>query len=134
MPIVGVADTHTAVWHLFDDERLSAAAGRFIDQAASVGNRIVVSAISLAEIVYLVEKNRLPQNAYADLKAALDDPDHVLKEAPCTVEIVDAMTRIPRADVPDMPDRIVAATALYFDVPVISRDGRIRAAILKTVW
>jgi hypothetical protein len=41
----------------------------------------VVSAISLAEIVYLVEKNRLPENAYVDLKAALDDPDHVLKEA-----------------------------------------------------
>jgi PIN domain nuclease of toxin-antitoxin system len=134
VPIVGVADTHAAVWHLFDDERLSGSASCFIDQAASAGNRIVVSAISLAEIVYLMEENRLPQNAYADLKGALDDPDHVLKEAPCTVEIVDAMARIPRGDVPDMPDRIVAATALYFDVPVISRDGRIRAAILKTVW
>lgn len=132
--IVGVADTHTAVWHLFDDERLSAAAGRFIDQAASSGNRIVVWAISLAEIVYLVEKSRLPANAYTELKAALDDPDHVLKEAPCTVEIIDAMIQIPRADVPDMPDRIVAATAVYFDVPVISPDGRIRAATLKTVW
>jgi PIN domain nuclease of toxin-antitoxin system len=96
--VVGVADTHTAVWHLFDDERLSAAASRFIDQAAFAGNRIVVSAISLAEIVYLIEKNRLPANAYTDLKAALDDPDHVLKEAPCTMEIIDAMIRIPRAD------------------------------------
>jgi predicted nucleic acid-binding protein len=44
------------------------------------------------------------------------------------------MIQVPRADVPDMPDRIVAATALYFDVPVISRDGRIQAAMLKTVW
>jgi len=34
----------------------------------------------LAEIVYLVEKNRLPANAYAELKAALDDPGHVFKE------------------------------------------------------
>jgi PIN domain nuclease of toxin-antitoxin system len=33
-----------------------------------------------------------------------------------------------------MPDRIVAATAVYFDVAVISRDRRIRAASLKTVW
>ena len=134
MLVVGVADTHTAVWHLFDDARLSATAGRFIDKAAAAGNRIMVSAISLAEIVYLIEKSRLPANAYTDLKAALDDPDHVLKEAPCTAEIVDAMMGISRADLPDMPDRIVAATALYFDVPVISRDGRIRAAKLKTVW
>jgi predicted nucleic acid-binding protein len=36
--------------------------------------------------------------------------------------------------VPDMPDRIVAATALYLGVPVISRDGRIRASNVQTVW
>jgi len=28
--IAGVADTHTALWHLFDDKRLSAAAEAFI--------------------------------------------------------------------------------------------------------
>jgi PIN domain nuclease of toxin-antitoxin system len=33
-----------------------------------------------------------------------------------------------------MPDRVIAATAIHFDVPIISRDGRIRAANLKTVW
>ncbi len=132
--IVGVADTHAALWHLFGDERLSALAGDFIDQAAAARDRIVVSAISLAEVVYLVEKNRLPPNAYADLKAALADPDHVLKEAPFTADVVEAMRRVPRDSVPDMPDRIVAATAVYFGVPVISRDGRIRASTIQTVW
>ena len=132
--IAGVADTHAALWHLFDDKRLSVAAGDFIDRAAAAGLRIVVSSISLAEIVYLIEKNRLPANAYTDLKAALDDPAHVLKEAPFTVEIVDAMRQVPRVDIPDMPDRIVAATAVYFGRPVISRDGCIRAANLQTVW
>jgi hypothetical protein len=39
-----------------------------------------------------------------------------------------------QAEVPDMPDRIAAATALHFGVPVISRDGRIRASSLQTVW
>ena len=96
--------------------------------------RIVVSSISLAEIVYLIEKNRLPRNAYTDLKAALADPDHVFKEASFTVEIVEAMRQVPRTDVPDMPDRIVAATAVYFGVPVISRDARIRASNVQTVW
>jgi predicted nucleic acid-binding protein len=36
--------------------------------------------------------------------------------------------------VPDMPDCIVAATAVYFGVPVISRDGRSRASNVRTVW
>jgi PIN domain nuclease of toxin-antitoxin system len=132
--IAGVADTHTALWYLFDDARLSTRAGDFIEQAAASARRIVVSSISLAEIVYLVEKNRLPANAYTDLKSAFADPDHVFKEAVFTAEVVDAMRQVPRADVPDMPDRIVAATAAYFGVPVISRDGRIHASSIQTVW
>ena len=132
--IASVADTHTALWYLFDDLRLSAAAGGFIDQSAAVGNRVVVSSISLAEIVYLIEKGRLSENVYTDLKAALDDPDHVFKEVSFTGEIVDVMRRVPRTEVPDMPDRIVAATGVYFGVPVISRDGRIRTSSVHTIW
>jgi predicted nucleic acid-binding protein len=43
------------------------------------------------------------------------------------------MRRVSRDEVPDMPDRIVAATGIHLRVPVVSRDGRIRAANLKTV-
>jgi predicted nucleic acid-binding protein len=50
------------------------------------------------------------------------------------MEIIDAMRRVPREQVPDMPDRIVAATAIYFGVPVISRDGRIRSSDVQTIW
>jgi PIN domain nuclease of toxin-antitoxin system len=132
--IAGVADTHAALWYLFGDPRLSAAAKSAFDVAASSRRKIVLSVISLAEVVYLVEKNRLPASAYADLQAALRDPDHVLQEAPVTAEIIDAMLEVPRVDIPDMPDRIVAATAVYFGVPAISRDGRIRSSRVQTVW
>jgi PIN domain nuclease of toxin-antitoxin system len=88
----------------------------------------------LAEIVYLVEKGRLPASAYDELKQALNDPEFVLEEAPFTGEVVETMRQVPRVDIPDMPDRIVAATALYFGVPVISRDGRIRISNVQTVW
>ena len=85
-------------------------------------------------MVYLIEKNRLPQSAYDELTQALADPEHVFAEAVFRAAIVQAMRQVSRAEVPDMPDRLVAATAVYFDVPVISRDRRIRAASLKTVW
>ena len=132
--IAGIADTHAALWYLLKNPSLSATARRFMDDAAGTGFGIGLSPISLAEIVYLVEKNRMPASAYEDLKTALADPDYVIEEAPFTVEIVDAMHQVPRGDVPDMPDRIVAATAVYFGVPVISRDGRIRASNIQTVW
>jgi PIN domain nuclease of toxin-antitoxin system len=132
--IAGVADTHAALWYLLRSPRLSGPAREFMDNSAREGHTIALSTISLAEIVYLVEKDRLPESAYQDLKAALQTAEYVIEEAPLTADIVEAMRHVPRADVPDLPDRIVAATAIHFGVPVISRDKRIRAAELQTVW
>jgi len=132
--IAGVADTHTALWYLFGDARLSVRAKEFIDQAAAARRSIEISPISLAEVIYLIEKNRLPASAFDDLRNALDNPNHLFKEAPLTGDVVKTMRQVPRDEVPDMPDRIVAATAVHFGVPVISRDGRIRASSVQTIW
>ena len=132
--IAGVADTHAALWYLLKNPLLSATALRFMDDAAAAGYSIAVSPISLAEIVYPVEKKRLPAAAYQDLRTALLEPEYVIEEGPLMAEVVDAMHLVRRSEVPDMPDRIVAATALYLGVPVISRDRRIRASNVRTVW
>jgi predicted nucleic acid-binding protein len=44
------------------------------------------------------------------------------------------MALINRDSIPDMPDRIIAATALHLGVPLISRDAKIRASNIATVW
>lgn len=132
--IGAVADTHAALWFLFGNQRLAPSAKSFIDQTAGVGWRIGISSISLAELVYLIEKKRLPGNMYPDLEAAIDDPSHVFIEIPCTKDVIRAMRRIPRADIPDMPDRIIAATAVSLEIPVISRDGHIRSSAVQTIW
>jgi len=66
--ISGVADTHAALWYVFGDSRLSASAKSAFEEAVSSRHKIAVSVISLAEVVYLVEKGRLPESAYADCK------------------------------------------------------------------
>ena len=98
--IAGVADTHAALWLLFGDPRLSATAKHFFEMAAASRNKILLAPISLAEVVYLMQKNRLPASALDDLKAALRNPKHVLEEAPFTVDVVQAMRQIPRDAVP----------------------------------
>ena len=132
--IAAVADTHTALGHLFDDDRLSAGARAFLDKASTDRNKIAISSISLAELVYLVEKNRLPDAAYSELLEALANPEHLFLEAAFTVSVAVAMRQVSRVEVPDMPDRMIAATAISLDVPIVSRDRRIRSAKLKTIW
>ena len=43
------------------------------------------------------------------------------------------MGEVPRQNIPDLPDRVIAATALFYGVPVLSRDGRIRSSNIKTI-
>jgi PIN domain nuclease of toxin-antitoxin system len=132
--IVAVADTHTAVWYLFNNSKLSGAARQAIEDALRDGNQVGVSAITLAEMVYLVEKGRIPSTAVSDLIRGLSDPEYPLQEYPVDGTIASEMQVISRAEVSDMPDRIIAATGLRLGVPVISRDGKIRAALLDTIW
>jgi predicted nucleic acid-binding protein len=95
---------------------------------------VYVPAVSLVELTYLVEKGRLPAIARTRLTELLDDSESGLVLAPLDRGTSDAVARIGRDNVPDMPDRIIAATALYLHLPLVTRDRKIRAADLETIW
>ena len=133
MPAV-VVDTHSILWYLAGDPKLSKVATAALDAATQGGYPIYVPAICLVELVYLVEKNRLPAIARERLLAALDDPERPPRLVPMDRAVVDAVELVSRNEVPDMPDRIVAATALALHLPVISRNARIRASQVQTIW
>jgi PIN domain nuclease of toxin-antitoxin system len=132
--IVAVADTHTIIWYLFNDERLSNIARQTIETAAVDGNQIGIASITLAEIVYLSEKNRIPEPTLERLLNAIDEENSVLIEIPLDKNVVKTLVRVERTQIPDLPDRIIAATALYTKVPVISRDRKIKLSDIQTIW
>lgn len=129
-----VADTHSVIWYLAQDSRLSPAAKSFMDTAAQKGERIGISSISLVEIVYLIERNRIATESLSRLAAAIESSRSALTEVPLNIEIVRALTGIDGTQIPEMPDRIIAATAAYLRVPLVSRDTRIQSSGLKTIW
>jgi PIN domain nuclease of toxin-antitoxin system len=132
--IAAIADTHTAIWYLFSDPRLGRAASAFIDATIINGYHIGLSAISLAEMVYLIEKGRIPAHALDDVLGAIAHPKAVLQQIPLDDSIVVKMRAVSRQDIPDLPDRIIAATAQFYAVPLLSRDARIRSSTIHTIW
>jgi len=132
--IAAIADTHAVIWSLFGDSRLSAAARAFIAHAAQSGASVGVSGMTLVEIVYLVEKGRIPRDTLERLLRLLSDPDDVLAEIPVDHAIAEAMRQVDRQQVPDLPDRVIAATAVHYQVPLISRDRKIQSAGFETIW
>ena len=129
-----VLDTHTVLWYLENSQELSGVARTMIEDAVRDARDVHVSAISLIETVYLVERRRLPHTALERLRSALADPSSGLFVAPVNSGVADALQRIPRDIVPDMPDRIIAATALHLGLPLVTRDRRLQTAGLQTIW
>jgi len=134
LTFTAVADTHTVIWYIFSDSRLSSSARETIDRAAADGFFVGVSTISLSEIVYLSEKKRISPDTFKRLLEVCRDPEKVLAEIPLDSGIIEVMPKIPRSEIPDLPDRIVAATALSLSVPVITRDHKIRISQLESIW
>lgn len=131
---MAVADTHGALWYVFDDPRLSRAAQEVFARAITNGDQVGISAVTFAELVYLIEKQRVAPDALTRLVGIVRDPDSKLIEVPFTISTAQAMLGTSRRSVPDMPDRMIAATALHLGVPLISRDATIRASSIATVW
>jgi PIN domain nuclease of toxin-antitoxin system len=132
--IRAVADTHTIIWYLFRDPRLSETARTTIENAAASGEQIAFSTITLAEIVYLAERGRLRPETLERLLQAVDGEDVVLVEIPFDRSVARAMAAIPREQVADLPDRIIAATARCLGAALISRDRAIQASEVPTIW
>ena len=129
-----VLDTHTVLWYLENSKELSAPARTTIQDAIRDGRHVHVSAISVIEAVYLVERNKIPAAALQRLRNALTDASTGLSITSVDAFVADTLDRIPRSIVPDMPDRIIAATALHLGLPLVTRDRRLQSSGIQTIW
>ena len=130
-----VADTHAILWFLKNNPRLSAPARAGLRHATATGQPIYVSAITFVEVAYLIDKGKLPAADWLLLGSAVSNGVKTAIElVPIGRAVAETVPLIRRAAVPDMPDRIIAATALHLGVPLVSRDRKIQASSIHTIW
>ena len=130
-----VVDTHTLIWYTSRDPRLSTTARAALVNAEQAGAPIFVPAIVVVELRYLVEKRTITEAECAAIIAGLKSPATASTVTPLDLGAAETLAQIPRAPVPDMPDRIIAATALWLGLPLVTRDSQIRLLTnISTVW
>ena len=130
-----VIDTHTLIWYLDQSPKISTTAIDLLDQITRSDLPIYIASITLVELVYLVEKQRLGAFSLEQLLTELATPESPFSIIPLTMQVVQSLRKIPREQVPDMPDRIISATALSLNLPLVTCDHKIRACpAIETIW
>ena len=129
-----VLDTHAVIWYLLDDRRLPNKVFELIESSEKRRQPVFVSAITLVEIIYLVERGRVLPDIYDRLVSELNQDDSVLFPAAVDADVVEKLRKIPRDSVPDMPDRIIVATALHLGLPLVTRDRQLQNLGIQTIW
>jgi len=115
-----VVDTHIWIWWVHDRTKLSKRAISSLE----AGSRVGVPAICMWEIAMLVTKKRLvldsPVETWLDEAIAVNG----IEVLPLTPRIVSTATQL--AMHPDPADRLIVATALAHDAPLVTVDSAIR--------
>jgi PIN domain nuclease of toxin-antitoxin system len=130
-----VLDTHALLWHLADSPSISSTAKAAIASADDAGFPLYVSAMSLVEIRYLVEKGALHETAEADVLHQLQSDASPLSVFPVDTGVAATLPRVPRRVLGDPSDRLIVSTAMVLEVPLVTVDRDIHAAgLVPTVW
>ncbi len=126
-----VTDTHALLWYLTDNPNLSSHAKEVFQRAEEGEATIVITTISLMELLYICKKRLALHQFYALLQKLAGSINYFVYELDFQVVLV--CTELEKVE--EMHDRVITATAKLLDVPVITSDGNIRdSGYVKVEW
>lgn len=119
-----VTDTQALVKFLNGQKVINDTADSVFRKADEGENIVVIPSVVLFEIGYLHEKQRIPVSV-KDIKAVLEDSLNYREER-LSIDIIESSFEI--TDIPELHDRLIAGTARYLNISLITNDPVILAS------
>ena len=126
-----LADTVAIVRHLRNHPALGREAARIFRDGDAGVNRILLSAITLMEVLYLSEAGRVDVSLPELVLMVSRSRNYVI--VPVNSEVL--LAAIDVDDVPELHDRIIVATAKHLGIPILTGDRVIvGSSHVQTIW
>lgn len=118
-------DTHIALWLDSGDARLAAATRALIDGSWRTGGTIYLSAITAWEIALLVDAGHIELDLPAEawVERFLDRPG--IEAVPLGFRAACSVYQLHHLEHRDPADRLLIATAIELDCPLVTYDERV---------
>jgi len=127
-----VTDTHSLIWHMTDEPKLSRKAKRIFQKVDNIQEYIFIPCIIFFELLYLIEKKKIAGDF--DRFLAMVSSSKNYKIEPLCLPIIEKSRKIPRERIADPWDRLIAAPSVHLNLPLIPRDESLRKIGLEIVW
>jgi len=128
-----LVDTHVVLWLAFQPEKVSDNAKREMDIARETGGGLAISGITLLELAGLASKGRF--ETFGNIDTFLDSIEAKFAVLPITARACSRTVTLPKNYPKDPADRIIGATAMVEDIPLVTADRDIRrATAIRTIW
>lgn len=126
-------DTHVVIWLAQDYGRISTKAQSVIKDARKKDRGLAVASIALVEIARLASRGEIFLKP--DAETLLAEVERRFIVLPITAHIALQAYALPTSYPKDPADRIVGATALVADIPLLTADRAIRNShAVPTIW
>ena len=125
-----LGDTVTIIRHFSKKGKIGVFARRILEGVKGGEHRLYVSTVSLVEILYLSERNRITVNLDSTMNKIVDSENYgIVDLTPSIVKIAEAM------HFPEIFDRLIISTARYLNAPLINSDlGIQKSGLVETIW
>jgi predicted nucleic acid-binding protein len=125
-----LTDTHSIVWYFTDDPRLSRRALEVFEKTIKEG-AIIIPTVVLAEIMYIAGKGKITLT-FVETLQKIDSYENFIVPA-LDLEILKVAEKI-KLNL-EMHDKLIAATTLYYNASLITRDPLItKSGACTTIW
>lgn len=126
-----VLDTHALAWFVSEGKRLSPTATQILCQAETGEAQVLIPTLVLAELTHIAQKKKIVVTIETLLeKINQGDGFNIVS---FDFPIFQTILQLPENW--DIHDRIIAATASYYQAILITRDEMLRDSYeVKTVW